>query len=71
MINAYAPTSSTEDEKMKQCYDDTERAMDFSEAKYKIVTGDFNAKTETKTKKETSQSREHLEKGRETTGEIG
>ena len=49
MINAYAPTSSAEDEKVEQFYD-TERAMADSDSKYKIITGDFNAIIGTKTK---------------------
>ena len=44
MINAYAPTSSAEDEKVEQCHDDIERGMADSDSKYKIITGDFNAK---------------------------
>ena len=44
VINAYAPTSSAEDEKVEQCYDDIERTMADSDSKYKIITGDFNAK---------------------------
>ena len=47
VINAYAPTSSAEDEKLEQFYDSIERAMADSDSKYKIITGDFNAKTGT------------------------
>ena len=47
VINAYAPTSSVEDEKVEQFYDDIEREM--ADSRYKIITGDFNAKTGTKT----------------------
>ena len=43
VINAYARTSSAEDEKVEQFYDDIERAMADSDSKFKI-TGDFNAK---------------------------
>ena len=56
VINAYAPTSSAEDEKMEQIYDDIERAMADSDSKYKIITGDFNAKFGTKTKEEDFKS---------------
>ena len=52
MINTSAPTSSTEDEKVEQIYDDTERAMADSGSKYKIITGDFNAEIGTKTKED-------------------
>ena len=42
-----------EDEKVEQFYDDIiERAMADSGSKYKIITGDFNAKNRTRTKKE-------------------
>ena len=34
VINAYAPTSSAEDEKVEQFYDDIERAMADSDSKY-------------------------------------
>ena len=44
VINAYAPTSSAEDEKVEQIYDDIERTTDDSDSKYKTITGDFNAK---------------------------
>ena len=47
VINAYAPTSSAEDEKVEQFYDDVERAMVDGDSKYKIITGDFNAKIRT------------------------
>ena len=60
VINAYAPTSSAEDEKMEQSDDDNEKAMADSDSKYKITTGDFNAKLELKQKK-TSRAWEHLE----------
>ena len=57
VINAYAPTSSAEDEKVKQFYDDIERAMADSDSKYKlIITGDFNAKIGTETKEEDFKS---------------
>ena len=50
VINAYAPTSSAEDEKVEeQFYDDIERAMADSDSKYKMITGDFNAKIGNKT----------------------
>ena len=49
VINAYAPTSSAEDEKVAQFYDDIDRAMADCDSKYEIVTGDFNAKIGTKT----------------------
>ena len=61
VLNAYAPTSSAEDEKVEQFYDEIERAMADSDSRYKIITGDFNAKTETKTKEKTSKARKHLE----------
>ena len=38
VINAYAPTSSAEDENMEQFYDDIEIAMADSDSKYKIIT---------------------------------
>ena len=50
MIYAYAPTFSAEDEKVEQFYDDIERTMADSDSKYKIITGDFNAKIGTNTK---------------------
>ena len=56
VINAYAPTSSAEDEKVEQFYDDIERAMADSYSKYKIITGDFNAKIGTKTNEEDFKS---------------
>ena len=56
VINAYVPTSSAEDEKVEQFYDDTERAMADSDSKHKIITGDFNAKIGTKTKEEDCKS---------------
>ena len=49
MINAYAPTSSTEYEKVKRFHYDFERAMADSNSKYKIFTGNFNAKIGSKT----------------------
>ena len=48
VINDYASISIPEDEKVKQFSDDIERAMADSDAKYKIITGDFNAKIGTK-----------------------
>ena len=50
VINAYAQTSSAEDEEVEQFHNDIERAMADSDSKYKIITGDFNAKIATKTK---------------------
>ena len=50
VINAYAPTSSVEGDKVEQCYDGIDRAMADSDSRYKIITGDFNAKIGTKTK---------------------
>ena len=55
-INAYVPTSSPEDEKMQQLYNDNERAMADSDSRYKIITRDFNAKLELKQKKKTSKA---------------
>ena len=53
VINAYTQTSSAEDEKVEQFYGDVERAMADSDSKYKIITGDFNAKKNgTKTKED-------------------
>ena len=49
------------DEKVEQFYDDIERAMADSDSKYKIITGNFNAKIGTKTKKKTSRAWELLE----------
>ena len=37
---------------MEPFYDDIERAMANSDSKYQIITGDFNAKVETKTKED-------------------
>ena len=51
-INAYAPTSSAEDEKVEQFYYDIERAMADSDSKYKIIAGDFNVKIGTKAKED-------------------
>ena len=52
--------------KWKIFYDDIERAMADSDSKFRIITGDFNAKKlELKQKKKTSRECEHLEKGRE------
>ena len=56
MINAYASTSTAEDEKVEQFYDDIERAMADSDSRYKIITGDFNAKIGTETKEEDFKS---------------
>ena len=56
VINAYAPISSAEDEKVEQFYDDIERAMADSDSRYKIFTGDFNAKIGTKTKEDDFKS---------------
>ena len=56
VINAYAPTSSAEDEKVEQFYGDIERAMADNNSKYKIITGGFNAKIGTKTKEEDFKS---------------
>ena len=53
VINAYAPTSTAEDEKVEQFYD-VERAVGDCVSKYKIITGDFNAKIGTKTKQDFS-----------------
>ena len=61
VINAYAPTSSAEYEKVEQFYNDIERAMADSDSdieramadsdsKCKIITGDFNAEIRTETK---------------------
>ena len=41
---------------MEQFYGDIERAMADSDSKYKIITGDFNAKIRTKTKEEDFKS---------------
>ena len=51
VINAYAPTSGTEDEREEQFYHDIERAMADGDSKY-IITGDSNAKLGTKTKED-------------------
>ena len=56
VINAYAQTSSVEDEKVEQFYDDIERAMANNDSKYRIITGDFNAKIRTKTNGEDFKS---------------
>ena len=52
VINAYTPTFSAEDEKVEQFYNDIERAMAYSDSKYKIITGNFNAKIGTKRKED-------------------
>ena len=44
VINAFVPTSGAEDEKVEQFYDDIERAMAYSDSKYKIIAEDFNEK---------------------------
>ena len=49
-------TSNAEDEKLEHFYGDIERAMADSDSKYKIITGDFNAKIGTKTKEEDFKS---------------
>ena len=51
-----SPTSSAEDEKVEQFYDDIERAMADRDSKCKIITGDFNAKIGTETKEEDFKS---------------
>ena len=51
VINTCAPSSSAKYEKVKQFYDDIERAMADCDIKYKIIIGDFNAKIGTKAKK--------------------
>ena len=56
VVNANSPTSSAEDERVKQLYDDIERAMADSDSKNKITAGDFNAKVGTKIKKKTSKA---------------
>ena len=52
MINAYAPTSSAEDEKGEQFYDHIERAIADSDSRYQIILGDFNAKIGTEAKED-------------------
>ena len=52
VINAYAPTSDVEDAKVEQFYDNIQRAMAYSNSKYKIITGVSNAKLGTKTKED-------------------
>ena len=61
MINAYAPTSSAEDEKVEQFYDDIERAMADSDSKYKSLQEISMQKLELKQKKKISRAWEHLE----------
>ena len=56
VMNAYAATSCAEDDKVKQFFDDIERAMADSDSKYKIITGDFSAIIGTKTKEEDFKS---------------
>ena len=56
VINAYAPTSNPEDKKVEQFYDNIERAMADSDSKYKIITGDFSAKVDSKTKQDDFKS---------------
>ena len=59
VINAYV-SSSAEEEKVEQIYDDMKRAMADSDSKYKIITRDLNAKIELKQKK-ASKAWRHLE----------
>ena len=56
MIDAYEPTYSAEDEQVEHFYDENERAMADSDSRYKISTGNFNAKIGTKTKEEDFKS---------------
>ena len=56
VLNAYAPASNAEGEKVEQFYDNIERAMADSDSKYKIITEDFNAKIGTKIKEEDFKS---------------
>ena len=65
VINAYTPTPSAEDEKVDHFYDNIERAMADSDSKYKIITGDFNAKIGTKTHEEDFKSMGAFGIGRE------
>ena len=58
MINAYSPTSSAQDEKVEQFYDDIERVTVDSDSIHKIITGDFNAKIGFKTEEEDFKSME-------------
>ena len=51
-IITYAPTSGAEDETVEQFHDDIERTVADCDSKYKIITGDFNPKIETKTKED-------------------
>ena len=69
-INAYAPTSSAEDEKWDGFYNDIERATSPSGSKYKTITGDFKQNLKLKQKKKTSKAWEQLEHGREMKEEI-
>ena len=70
VINAYAPTSCAQGEKVGQFYD-IERAMADSDSKHKIITGAFSMhKLELKQKKKTSKAWKHLKQGREMKEEI-
>ena len=44
VVQAYAPTSSYDDEEIEQFYEDVELAMRKVQTQYTIVMGDFNAK---------------------------
>ena len=52
VINAYAPTSCVEDEKVEHLYDDIKRAIADSDSKYKIIP---MQKLELKQKKKTAK----------------
>ena len=52
VTNAYAPTSSAENEKVEQFYDDIARTMADSDTKYIFIIRDSNAEIGTKTKEE-------------------
>ena len=44
VIQAYAPTSTHDDEEVEQFYEDVEKAMDEDPSHYQYLIGDFNAK---------------------------
>ena len=44
MIQAYAPTSTHDDEEVEIFYEDVEKAMDENRSYFQYLVGDFNAK---------------------------
>ena len=44
VIQAYAPTSTHDDEEVETFYEDVAKAMDDNRSYYQYIVGDFNAK---------------------------